>query len=368
MSYEEKTQKYATWGDKYLQHTDVLYSIQYEDTFKPINVQLALCEVCDSDCPFCSVAGRPLKSFIPWPKLVKMMQDFKTLGAKAVEITGGGNPMLYRDREHGKNINDVVRLCGELGFDVGIITNSENIERHLKPDVFEFVNWIRISLIKLDEGKAPEDYNFGSFPRDKIGLSYIIYDNETGQPDELSRTNRVYQGTTKESIQKIAKLIELNPEIKFCRIAGNALIDGYQTQVQTKWRPVIEEIDGLSKFFIKDIWDNCRPFEDGCYVGLTRPYIAPHPDGSDYQVYMCTSHVLEERTYNLDFSLGSIDNVIDIWNTCNVNYAKYGYPYEVRDNKGKRWNKACGTCLYFNNNRLLHTVAQRMDKNDRNFA
>jgi hypothetical protein len=42
-SYEEKTQKYATWGDKYLQHTDVLYSIQYEDTFKPINIQLCLC-------------------------------------------------------------------------------------------------------------------------------------------------------------------------------------------------------------------------------------------------------------------------------------------------------------------------------------
>ena len=60
-SYEEKTQKYATWGDKYLQHTDVLYSIQYEDTFKPINVQLCLCEMCDSDCPFCSVAARPLK-------------------------------------------------------------------------------------------------------------------------------------------------------------------------------------------------------------------------------------------------------------------------------------------------------------------
>lgn len=368
MSYEEKTQKYSTWGDKYLQHTDVLYSIQYQDIFKPINVQLALCEVCDSDCPFCSVAGRPLKSYIPWPKLVKMMQDFCRLGAKAVEITGGGNPMLYRDREHNKNISDVVELCGEFGFDVGIITNSEKIEKHLKPEVFKYVNWIRISLIKLDEGKAPEDYDFGSFPRDKIGLSYIIYDNETGQPDELSRTNRVYEGTTKETIQKIARLIELNPEIKFCRIAGNALVEGYQTQVQKKWRPIIEEIDSLSKFFVKDIWDNCKAFEEGCYVGLTRPYIAPHPDGGDYQVYMCTSHVLEARTYNLDFSLGSIDNVLQIWDRCNYNYAKYGYPYEVRNNQGSNWHQSCGTCLYYNNNRLLHTVAQQMDKDDRNFA
>lgn len=368
MSYEEKTQKYSTWGDKYLQHTDVLYSIQYEDTFKPINIQLALCEVCDSDCPFCSVAGRPLKSYIPWPKLTKMLSDFKSMGAKAVEITGGGNPMLYRDREHNKNINDVVEYCGMLGYDIGIITNSEKIERHLKPEMFECVNWIRISLIKLDESKNPEDYDFGSFPRDRIGLSYIIYDNETGQPDELSRTNRVYEGTTEETIRKIAKLIELNPEVKFCRIAGNALVDGYQEEVQRKWRPVLQEIDNHSKFFIKDIWDNCKAFEDGCYVGLTRPYIAPHPNGGDYQVYMCTSHVLEDRTYKLEFSLGSIDNVIDIWDRCNLNYAKTGYPYEVRDNKGSNWNKSCGTCLYYNNNRLLHTVAQQMDENDRNFA
>ena len=82
MNYEEKTQKYATWGDKYLQHTDVLYSIQYEDTFKPINVQLCLCEICDSDCPFCSVAGRPLKSYIPFEKVQKLLLDFWKLGAK----------------------------------------------------------------------------------------------------------------------------------------------------------------------------------------------------------------------------------------------------------------------------------------------
>lgn len=366
-SYEEKTQKYSTWGDKYLQHTDVLYSIQYEDSFKPINVQLCLCEVCDSDCPFCSVAARPLKSYIEWDKLVKLLEDFRSLGAKALEITGGGNPMLYRDKAAKKDINDVVRLAADLGFDVGIITNTENLERHLKPEVYDCINWIRVSLIKLDEGKAPEDYDFGSFPKDKIGLSYIIYDSTNGVPDELSRTNKPYVGTTVESIQRIAKLIELNPEIKFCRIGGNALVEGYQREIQNRFRSIVEEIDVQSKFFIKDVWDNCKPFDDGCYVGLTRPYIAPHPEGGDYQVYVCTSHVLEKRTYDLEFSLGSIDDVIDIWKNCNIEYAKTGIPYRIR-NSDDGWTKACPNCFYYNNNRLLHTVAQRMDINDRNFA
>ena len=368
MSYEEKTQKYSTWGDKYLQHTDVLHAIQYEDKFKPITVQLSLCEVCDSDCPFCSVAARPLKSYIPWEQLKKMLVDFRNLGAKSLEITGGGNPMLYRDRDAKRDINDVIFFAAALGFDIGIITNTEKIERHLRVETYCKINWIRISLIKLDEGKQPEDYDFGSFPRDRIGLSYIIYDGTGDEPDVLSRTGKIYEGTTPESIEKIARLIELNPEIKFCRIAGNALVDGAQVEAHEKFGDVIREVDRLNKFFIKDIWDNCVAFDEGCYVGLTRPYIAPHPDGGDYQVYMCTSHVLESRTYDLDFSLGSISEVTNIWDTCNQNYALYGYPYQVRNNKGENWASSCGTCLYFNNNRLLHTVAQPMHEDDRNFA
>lgn len=368
MSYEEKTQKYSTWGDKYLQHTDVLHSIQYEDTFKPITVQLSLCEMCDSDCPFCSVAARPLKSYIPWEDVKKLLKDFKSLGAKAVEITGGGNPMLYRDKKAGVDINDVVREAGALGFDIGIITNTEKFERHLNPEVYNFINWIRVSLIKLDEGKDPEDYDFGSFPTDRIGLSYIIYEGTGGVPNVLSRTGKPYDGTTEESIRKIARLIELNPEIKFCRIAGNALVEGAQVDAHANFGDAIKEVDRLDKFFIKDIWDNCSAFDEGCYVGLTRPYIAPHPDGGDYQIYMCTSHVLESRTYDLEFSLGSIAEVINIWDTCNKNYAMYGYPYQVRKNKGEKWESTCGTCLYYNNNRLLHTVAQPMHHDDRNFA
>jgi hypothetical protein len=367
-SYEEKTQKFSTWGDKYLHHTDVLYSIQYEDKFKPINVQLCLCEICDSDCPFCSVAARPLKSYIPWDKLTKMLVDFREMGAKALEITGGGNPMLYRDKEAKKNINDVVKFAGDLGFDIGIITNSENIERHLKPEVYEYVNWLRVSLIKLDEGKDPEDYDFGSFPRDRIGISYIIYESTGGVPDELSRTNKPYVGTTVESIRKIARLVELNPQLKFCRIGGNALVEDYQLEIQKNWRSVIEEIDIHDKFFIKDVWDNCKPFDDGCYVGLTRPYIAPHPEGGDYQVYVCTSHVLENRTYDMDFSIGSIDNVKEIWDNCNLQYAKTGIPYEIRGAGHGGWKDACPSCFYFNNNKLLHTVAQSEQDDDRNFA
>jgi len=364
-SYEDKTQKYSTWGDKLLQHADLLASIQIEDKFKPVTVQLSLCEMCDSDCPFCSIAARPLKSYIPWEQVKQLLLDFKDLGAKSIEITGGGNPMLYRDKETKKNINDVIKFAHECGFDIGIITNTEKLERHLNPEVYPYINWIRISLIKLDERIAPEQYDFGSFPHSKLGFSYIIYDSTGDGPDELSRTNKPYQGTTVESIERIAKLIELNPNVKFCRIAGNCLLSGHNTEIRGRFGAIIDALDKHDKFFIKEIWDQDKPFSDGCYVGLVRPYIAPHPEGGSYQVYICTSHVLENRIYDLDYSLGDIKDIKAIWNTANLNYAKTGNPYEVRGNCGSDWDKSCVKCFYYNNNKLLHTVSQPME--DPNF-
>jgi len=365
-SYEEKTQQYSTWGDKILQHTDVLHSIQYEDTFKPINIQLAPCEVCDSDCPFCSVAGRPMKSHMKWEEVCLTLDAFKRLGAKALEITGGGNPLLYRDKVAKKDINDIIAYAGNLGYNIGIITNTEKLERHLKPEVYPFIDWIRVSLIKLEERIAPEDYDFGSFPTERLGLSYIIHDSTKGVADPMSRTGKPYPGTSVESIDKIARLIDLHPAIKFVRVAGDVLVENNQPEIKKQWGPMLEAIDVHDKVFIKEIYTNEYAYNDGCYVGLIRPYIAPSPDGGDYQVYACTSHVLEKRIYNLDFSLGSIQDIEKIWNDANIHYAKHGYPYEVRGNKGKDWCTSCGLCYYNNNNRVLHTVAQEM--HDKNFA
>lgn len=364
-THEEKTQLYSTWGDKLLQHTDVLYELQKNKTIKPITIQLAPVETCDSDCPFCSVAARPLKSRMSYDEISMTLKKFKDLGAKSIEITGGGNPLLYKDAKNKKNINDVINLAFQLGYDIGIITNSHDITKFLIDEVYEKISWLRISLIKLDEGKNPEDYNFGNFPRNKLGFSYIIYDSTGPGPDELSRTRKPYKGTSVDSIEKMAKLVELNPEVKFVRIAGNCLIKGNNADVRDKWKSVVQKIDKLEKFFIKDIGNNDSPYNDGCYVGGIRPYIAPSPEGGSYQVYTCTSHVLNKRNYDLKWSLGSINEIDSIWRQMSENLKNDKAPYELENNKGKNWCDTCKFCYYKFNNKLLHTVAS--DLPDKNF-
>lgn len=354
----ELSEHYTTWGySKLLQHTDVLHRIQKERYFQPIQIQLCPTENCQSDCSFCAVGYRPYKSIMSWTKLEKCVRDFKSLGAKSLEISGGGNPLLYRDYQAKKDINDIIELGSSLGLDIGIITNSEKLSR-ISPRLYDKINWIRISLIRLDEGKNPTDYDLAGFPQEKLGFSYIIYDAAKG-----CRTGREYDGTIGESIDKILELVELYPNVKFVRIAGNSLITGYNELVRQKYQSLFEK---YPKVFIKDIGEDDYPYDGGCYVGMIRPFIAASPDGDGkYYVYICNSHVLfSGQTYNKDYGLCEVGDVLSTWEKLNQYYKEHGYPYEVSGNKGCEWKKTCKLCFYQPNNRLLDAVVKEIpDKN-----
>lgn len=289
---------------------------------------------CDSNCPFCSVAWRPVDKKIPWDTLEKGLREFRELGAKSVEITGGGNPLLYKDGS--RNINDVIELAHSLGYEIGVITNSEKLSRHIKPENASKLSWIRISLIKLDEGKNPEDYDFSGFPMEKLGFSYIIY-----------------EGTTKKSIESIARLVELNPEIKFVRIASDCLTEQSLT-IKGDWGDIVQAMDTHKKFFIKEIGETFHPYEGGCWVGMVRPYWVW--DG----VYMCTSHVLKHRGYHDTWKLCKGDEIKEAWGKMNQRFQAGQNPYDIDI------QKECWHCYYYRNNELLSYVVT--DLPDKNFA
>lgn len=332
--YEKQTQAYSTWGGKLLQHTDVLFDIQKNKTFKPITIQLAPTESCSSNCPFCSVSWRDVTKKIPWENIVKILTEFKELGAKSLEISGGGEPNLYKDGE--KNINHIVELAYELGYEIGIITNTENLPRYLKEENLKKLAWARFSLIKLDEGKNPEDYVFKGLEPKQLGFSYIIY-----------------EGTTKESIEKIAKLVELNPEIKFVRIAADCLTEESIT-VKKDWGDVVSSLDKHNKFFIKEINDDFHAFDGGCWVGMLRPYVVWNG------VYICTSHVLKHRNYHEDWKLCDHTNIKETWDKMNARFKDGKNPYDI-DIKGK-----CFHCYYAQSNQILNYVVNELP--DKNFA
>jgi hypothetical protein len=296
--------------------------------------------------------------------IVQSLIDFRQLGAKSCEISGGGNPLLYKDQFTRKDINHIIDFAAGMGYEVGIITNSHNFKM-LDKTLYDKIKWIRVSLIKLDEGKEPENYDFNGFPSNKLGFSYIIYEGVEATPIRKKPT----EGTTRKTIERIARLVEMYPEVKFVRLAGNCLIKGNNAEVKEKWFDVVRAIDEHSKFFIKDIDINDSPYSNFCATGMVRPYIASAPHSSDpnnYHVYICTSHVLQKRNYDLAYSLCHVKDIKRAWQMMNDEFKKTGVPYSVNDNEGRGWQHTCKFCYYANNNELLHNVAKELP--DKNFA
>lgn len=329
--FQQQTQAYSTWGDKLLQHADRLWEIQGTRRFSPITLQLAPTEVCDSDCSFCSVGNRP-NGRIDWGVLEKGVHDFKRLGIKSVELTGGGNPTLYRSLGH--DINDVIELCADIcGLDVGLITNTECLKARLSPRSMDLLKWVRVSLAKLDEGKVPEDFDFSELPTGKLGLSYIVHEK-----------------TTPKTFADIQTLAVANPDAKFVRIAPNCLNDDSLT-FKDKYGELVASLD--PRFFIKEINDNFHAYPGGCWVGMLRPY------WTSTGVYICTSHVLMKRTYLPEYRLCGAEDIFEAWGKMNERFMSGLAPYEIDVSK-------CGKCFYFNNNQIISTVINRMP--DANFA
>lgn len=325
------TQQFSTWGDKLLQHTDVLHSIQVHRHFYPITIQLAPTEACDSHCPFCSVGNRPMGK-IPFYQISHGLSAFWALGAKSVELTGGGNPLLYRDGS--ATINEIIETASTFKLKVGVITNSEVLKRHLTPQSAQRLSWVRVSLAKLDEGVRPDEFDFSGF-EDRLGLSYIFH--SASLPDILER---------------IADVVARWPTIKFVRLAPDCTTDDSLT-IEQRLSKEVERVDRLGKFFIKDIGDNYHAFPGGCWVGMIRPY------WTSTGIYICTSHVLKERKYLPQYRLCSADEIAESWMRMNERFAKGLPPYEIDVSK-------CWHCYYQNSNSILNTVINELP--DKDFA
>lgn len=328
-NYEQQTQEYSTFGDKLLQHLDVLNDIQSKGKWRPITVQLSPTGACDLNCIFCSVKNRDRGMSLRLDLMQKGLKDFKDLGAKGLEITGGGNPLLYPE------INEVIDYALGLGYEIGIISNSLRPVKFLSKKNLDSLTWYRASLSALDIGA--DGYDFDDLPKSKLGFSYIV--NEK---------------TTAETLKKIVSLVNRYPDVKFVRIAPNCLEGDEIKNFKKDWGDLIDEVDTTGKFFIKEINDNFKPYPDYCGVGLLRPYVV-----EDGYVYICSSHVLYQRKYEDSYRLGHLTEIKNIYNEANKNHKKFGAPYPINP-------KECPHCFYHNNNKILHSIVKNIS--DKNFT
>lgn len=95
-----KEKLYTSTQNKLLHNLDRLTEMQ-EGLFRPISVQLAPTNKCNLNCNMCSVANRDKSQELSLEQCIKVLTDFKTLGAKTVEFSLRGDEIIPFKDENG---------------------------------------------------------------------------------------------------------------------------------------------------------------------------------------------------------------------------------------------------------------------------
>jgi MoaA/NifB/PqqE/SkfB family radical SAM enzyme len=115
---------------------------------------------CNQHCGFCSY-GHRLESdppeergwknhalmsddFMPADKMRELVADWRAMGVKAVEITGGGEPLIW------PHIDEFLWLAADWGVDVGLVTNGTALTEH-RANRFARTNW-KWARVSIDAG------------------------------------------------------------------------------------------------------------------------------------------------------------------------------------------------------------------------
>ena len=251
-----KLHKFTSTGNKIYRNGDVL-SAWNSGIPVPNSLQVALTERCTLKCEFCSVVNREKTQEIPYEDLMKATRKFIDLGIKTVEITGGGDPLLY------PHLNTYLSFLLSAGIKVGIITNGIGINKKIEPAILSNLSWIRISSNVLDyrdEIEIPKNF------KGTLGFSYCWTEG-------LS---------TEEQLLKI-KDIALKNNVKYIRMVPNCLSTKEELQKQHDFLiPLVEKV-GEPFFYQQKEFGT----PDNCYWGYLKPFL--YCDG---YVYPCSSTVL----------------------------------------------------------------------------
>jgi molybdenum cofactor biosynthesis enzyme MoaA len=146
---------------KILHHRRALDQLAAGEQPNPTQVQIVLSDLCDHDCHFCAyrmsgyasnqLFGTPdakgrvnPNRMIPTPKVHEILRDCVTLGVKAIQYTGGGEPTVHKDHV------SIFEHTLDLGLELALVTNGGHLHGRLL-DILPRGRWVRVSI---DAGTA----------------------------------------------------------------------------------------------------------------------------------------------------------------------------------------------------------------------
>jgi len=293
---------------------DSLVEAVKENKIIPIHVQLIPTNKCNLNCFFCSCNKRDKNLELSWEKLMEIMDKFKALGMKAVTITGGGEPLLY------KYFEALVKYLDYNDIKMGLVTNGLKLWSFVgRSALLSKLTWCRIS--SGDDRGFPEEY--------AKKLSVVILENPgvdwafshvVGVNPNKGTIVSLVKFANKHNFTHVRFVADLfNPEG-----ADMSVVSGYLAE---------DKIDQS-----RVIYQARKDYVQGkdCYICYLKPLVGP-----DGKIYACcgVQYALETASKDLpsELSIGDSADIEKIIEKSNI-------PFD---------GSKCVKCYYDNYNIIL---------------
>lgn len=141
----------------------------------PILAEISPTGYCNAECPWCSFGDKHSRGKINFDILKRAVKDMHSLGLKAINWTGGGEPSIYPE------FAEIVKFSHELGLEQGLFTNAYKEIPHQ-----EFFSWIRVSITDTGLSRVVKPrVPFGVVLNQTAELTYVQMSDFCAQAREM---------------------------------------------------------------------------------------------------------------------------------------------------------------------------------------
>lgn len=374
---------FTSTGAKFFWHQEAMHGLR---TGKPqcVTTHVMLTDVCNHRCAFCSVQHREGDS-LHFEDVLAYLGILKRFGLKSVILSGGGNPILYKCKQTGKNFNDVVEAVHGMGLQIGLITNGMPLKRWqviratgdicpttefdiaeyafreswatVHPNTLDKLTWVRVSMSGLDHEEREVFVPDIDPEKTTLGFSYILHDiydepadkkhGKVSTQRDLITLNREACKPTEWGTERLPwlteqfKLAAKAYRPKYIRLLPNCLepldIPHRCWQLQL----VADEVNRDAGYEVAFVQNKPPAAPKACYLGYVHPVL-----NADGYVYPCDSCVLNEKAGH-QFNQS--------WRVCHWSEVASLYESPVRS-LIKEPGKQCPGCVFTTSCNILEGV------------
>lgn len=362
--------QFTSDSSKFFLHQEAMESLR-NGRAMPVVSHIMLTDRCQHSCAMCSVATRDGGS-LTMNQVKTYLDQIVPLGLKAVILSGGGNPILYRCRETKADFNDAVDLIKSYGLEIGLITNGmpmkdweftdrnggngfRNSWKSVRPETLDKMTWIRISMSGLDHDEREVFVPDIDTSKTTLGFSYVFHDiyKEPLEPNhgKVSTLSDIKtplvdgDGRTEFAVDRIPWLteqlkryVELYSPV-YLRLLPNCLEPSRIPERCEQLRQMANEIDSSVAF----VQEKPPKAPDRCFLGAIHPVL-----NTDFLVYPCDSVCLANAALKGEHKFASP------WAVCRGDEIADYFSKPLKSMVDSK--RLCSGCVFHRSNDVLASV------------